>query len=165
LRGAPKNQMATTTRKKRNMLRLAVELGVSRTTLRMHLAKEGAPQKDADGLYDVEECRAWLQGSSNANVEGSEIRDLRAKKLRMEVEEMERENAVARGELVKKSEIAPAIIAFNETLASELEQIFAVELPQKYQGLDVIECRALNIAAIDRVMKALKEGQWPIVVR
>lgn len=157
--------MATTIPKKRNLLRTAVELGVSRVTLRTHLAKEGAPQKDADGLYDVEACRAWLQGSSRANVEGSELHDLRAKKLRMEVEQMERENEVARGDLVKKSEITPAIIAFNETLASELEQIFAVELPQKYQGLDVIECRTLNIAGIDRVMKALKEGQWPIVVR
>lgn len=157
--------MATTTAKKLNLLRTAVALKVARVTLRTHLAKDGAPTKDAAGLYDVEACRAWLQRESSANTEGGELRTLRAKKLRMETDQMEIELGKERGELVKKSEIVPAIAAFNSTLTADLEQEFVIELPQKCRGKTPAEIQVMTGAAVERVLAKLKAGQWALGIR
>lgn len=146
-------------------VKLAVKLGLSRTTLQKYLAQDGAPKANAAGLFDVAKVRAWIAEHSSANVEGSAMRDLRSRKLQLEIEAQEHELRRKRGESIYKAEIAPAIAAFNAELAINLKQKFEIELPQKYRGKNLVECQQINAAAVDFVMERLRAGQWALGIQ
>jgi predicted transcriptional regulator len=143
-------------------LALARELKLSRTTVQKYLGQDGAPKADKEGRYDKAAVADFIAKQGSANVEGSEMRNLRARKLRAETEQLEAELAARRGETITKSEIAPAIAAFNVELTANLRQKFELELPGRYKGKGMVECQQMNAAAIDWILERLKAGQWAL---
>lgn len=141
--------------------KLAAALGVSRTTLDGYLAKPGAPSADRKRTYDVAEARAFLVAEGKRGVAGSEQSDLRSRKLRLEVEEIERKLAIERGDLIRASDLAPTIGAFNAQLMADLAQM-EIELPPRCHGKDRIQIAALVAEWRDRILRNLKAGQWAL---
>lgn len=141
---------------------LVRELKLSRTTVQKYLTQDGAPQPDPRTGYDVEKVRAHIAEQGSGSVEGSEVAQLRAQKQRLEIEEMEDARLLRRGELVKKSQIAPAVAAYNAGLTADLRQKFEIELPAKYKGRGMVECQQMNAEAVDWILARLKSGQWAL---
>ena len=141
---------------------LARTLNLARATVLKYLAMPGAPRPGKHRRYDRHEVAKWIAANGSANVEGSEMRGLRALKLRLETEALEHEMKAKRGETITKAEIAPAIAAFNTELTVNLRQKFEIELPQKYRGKKQVECQQINAEAVDFILKRLKDGQWAL---
>jgi hypothetical protein len=154
--------MSKTDAKKVTKSDLVRVLKLSRTTVQKYLLQDGAPKPDPKTGYDVAAVRNYIAEHGSGNVEGSEVNQLRAQKQRLEIEEMEDARLLRRGELVKKSQIAPAVAAYNAGLTADLRQKFEIELPGKYKGRGMVECQQMNAEAIDWVLKRLKEGQWAL---
>lgn len=144
--------------------KLAAELGVSRTTLDGYLARAGAPRPDKKKKFDVAEARAFLVAEGKGGVAGSEAGELRARKLRLEVEELERAYALEKGDLVRASDLAPTIAAFNTQLMADLAQM-EIELPPRCHGKDRIQIAALVAEWRDRILRNLKAGQWALATK
>lgn len=154
--------MPKKTTNKLTKMALSNALGIARSTLYRYLALAGAPTADAKGLYDPVVVASWVTANAPRAMDDGVIQELRTRKLRIEVERLERENAIARSELVRKSDIEPAIRGFTASVTAALEQIMVIELSQKVAGLDAIDCRKLCEESVDRLITELKAGQWAL---
>jgi hypothetical protein len=141
---------------------LAKELGISRVTLDEYLNRPDAPQADDAGAFSVEDTASYIAVNGVKAVNSTEMRRLKEARERIRVEREELELAELRGRLVDKATIEPQIAAVCTLLVTTLQQIFEGELPPKYPGKTVVECREMNAAAIDRVMRQLKAAYAPL---
>ncbi len=143
---------------------LAVELGITRRTLDEYLNRSDPPppQPDADGEYSVEDTATYIAVNGAKAVTSAEMRRLREARERIRVEREEMELAELRGRLVDKETIEPQIAAACAIFGAALRQIFESEMPAKYQGKSVVDCRILNEQGVDRVMRQLKEAHLPL---
>ncbi len=136
-------------------------------TLGRNLALPDAPRPDEHMRWDYEDVRAWClkvktdgRHAAPTATKGSELRE---KLLEAELEAKAFDLGVKRGQFIERTQIKPAVTAFNTQLTDDLRAKFEFELPSKYAGKNLIECQQLNVAAIDYVLRRLKEGQAPVL--
>lgn len=145
-----------------NITRLAEAIKVDRKTVSKWLAEPGAPKPDQHKRFDVAAADAWIKAQSPKIGASEEVKRLREWILKMEAEDMDLTLRQRRGELVKKSEIEPAITSFTSALVEHMRAKFEFELPGKYEGKTTEERAALNAQAIDFVLTQLKAGTAPL---
>lgn len=137
---------------------IARKVGLSRQTVSKYLNSEGAPEPELDGNYEPMIASYFVGVSHARTMESPAVARMRERKMEIELAQLEREEALARRELIPKKSIRPSIAAVMMRLTTSLRSVFERELPTKYQGRKPIECAELNANAIDRVLRTFKEG-------
>ena len=113
-----------------NKSQLAKEFKISRPVVIARLKEAEAPKPDADGLFHVEQCRAYIADVSarktrgNAAVAGTGIAFQRERKLVLECESLAHELQVAKGEVVAKSEIGAVLLPIISEIHNLMRQAF-----------------------------------------
>lgn len=149
-------------------LPLADALGINRKTLTRYLNSPGAPLPDEEGTWSVEAARIFCARKSdealagNTAVSETEISKLRSQKIRMEIEHSRWEFEKARGEYIHRSEIAATLWALMAEENEMYRQAFEHELPFKYKGKSSVECQQMNIEALDRIARRVRDGCLPL---
>ena len=106
----------------RTRVALAAALGVDRGTLRRYLAR-GMPTC-ADGGFDVDACRAWIEARGNRPGSVWRTRKLRAAALRAEFS-----LALARGDLIPVAAVEREQVRWVDELVTALEALPAKLTP------------------------------------
>lgn len=139
---------------------IALRAGIDRETVSKYLGLAGAPKPDARMRFHYKRAMEWIGKTAPRLSAGNneEMRALRESLLRMDVEERAIELGVKKGQFIERAKIKPAIDAVMGKLTVDLQDVFERELPGKYKGRTSIECVELNAAAVDRVLKRMREG-------
>src|SRR4051812_33615003 len=101
----PTKPLADPNRMTRNAIALVI--GMAPSLVARKLALPGAPQPDANRKYDFKEVEAWLAANSKwaASTATPKARELKDRKLELEVEEQELRMALIRGDSIRKADV------------------------------------------------------------
>jgi hypothetical protein len=142
---------------------IGTKSGIDRGTLTKYLSMQGAPDPDEAGRFDYGAVLRWVQQNSKTAHGSAEIRSLKEQLLRTEAEAKAFDLGVKKGAYVEREKIEPTIAAFMASLTADLQAKFELELPAKYEGKTLAERTELNAAAVDFVLKRLRDGAKPLV--
>lgn len=139
---------------------LARALKVSRPTLDGYLNRREPPPPapNSSRQYDRDAVSAYIAAVRQAEGETKTLSQLRAEKLRMDMEAAREEQARTRGQYVHIDEARKTIEALMVELGGLLRQKFEYELPARYVGKDAVECAALNATAVDTIVLRFRQG-------
>lgn len=139
---------------------LAAQLGISRVTLDEYLNRKTPPppKPDKAGAYSVDDVAHYIEVNGAKAVSTEEMRRLREALLRMDVEERAIQIGIRKGEIIERAKVRPGIEAVMGRLTADLQAKFEQELPSKYGGRTGLQCAELNAAAVDWVLRRMKEG-------
>ncbi len=136
---------------------ISKRIGMDRGTLAKYLAMEGAPGPDAAHRYSLAAVKAWFDANSPKS-NTAEMRTLKEAQARLELEKSKLELDIMKNRYHLKSDIRPGIEAVMSRHSADLVSVFEGELPPKCAGKTTNEIRELMAAAVDRVMRRMKEG-------
>lgn len=145
---------------------IALRSGIDRETVAKYLAMKGAPEPDQKMRFSYKEALEWIDKSApraGAGANNEETKKLKNALLRAQVAMAEIELANLSGGSVSREKIVPAVAAFCTQLTQDMQLKFENELPPRYSGRTTIECQEMNAAAVDWVLRRLKEGAQPLV--
>jgi hypothetical protein len=142
---------------------LARRLGSSGRTVAAYLDDyEDAPKPDADRRYSFADVKAHIARHSARLGSTPTMLKMKERLLALRVSEAERAEAVAAGQYILAKDIEPQVAKVCSELTRNLQAVFEGELPSRYIGRSVVECRELNANGVDRVIAAMKSGLAPI---
>ncbi|MBS0328235.1 MAG: hypothetical protein JSR30_00150 [Proteobacteria bacterium] len=143
---------------------LAKLTGLALSYVQTAMAKPGAPMPDAKRRYDVAEAKAFLEENAKwaAGAMTPQTKQLKQRKLELELEEAEHKAAIRRGSVISKDEVKATIAALGIELFQMIKRKFVDELPSLYQGKTEVERRQLNEAAYNAICTSFREGALKI---
>jgi hypothetical protein len=133
-------------------------IGISASTLQVHLGKPGAPKPNRVGHYPIEATKQWVEQNADWAAIGSNLRQMRERKLEMELESKKFEFELRKGKFIAKEDVERSLIPLVQEIDELYRQKFELVLPSQYQGKNVIECQQLNAAARDEIALRFKSG-------
>ena len=123
---------------------IAELLSCTRKTARVHLHRDGAPPRGTDGLYDRTLALRFLRGSiSKGGAGGSQLEQLRVRRLQIEIERAELELARSRGEVFERASIRPALQMMVSEFQEGLYERFTRQAPVRCVGKNITEVTLL----------------------
>ena len=131
--------------------------GISRTTVGRYLLSGDAPRAHR-GLYDKAEALQFLRTHVATAGRSPELERLRTRKLELEIQKVEHELAVAKGETVSKAAIVEPFRVLIAELQEGMREKFERALPPRLVGKSQIEIQLMLTEACDALVHALKVG-------
>lgn len=153
---APRSQLGVGDKLTRTQI--SKRLGMDRGTLAKYLGMEGAPKPDERNRYSLKAVEAWREANALRIGNTQEMRTIKEAQARLELQKSELEFGIMQNRYVPRTEIRPGIEAVMGRLTVDMTAIFEGEIPPKCAGKTTIEIRELMAAAVDRVLKRMKEG-------
>jgi hypothetical protein len=136
---------------------IALRCGHDREIVTKYLAMEGAPKPDEKMRFSYKEALAWIQAQSpRLGANAVEIQKMREAKMRLELESLEHDMRVKRGQYIDKSRIAAVFTVVNQSLTAKMRDVFEKEIPPRLEGRTQTERTTILAEGIDRVLKSLK---------
>lgn len=118
---------------------------------------DGAPKPDDKMRYSYKAALAWIhEQSPRIGANSTEVQKMREAKLRLELEEMEHDMRVKRGQYIEKSRIAGVFTIVNSSLTAKMREVLEKEIPPKMEGRTHVERTQILADAVDRILKSLK---------
>jgi hypothetical protein len=147
---------------------IAIQLKLAPASVRHYMGLAGAPLPDDRMKYDLKECRDYLalrmpQYHAGLAAPGAAPEDLKSRKMLLEIKELERQEALASGQMLPRSEVLDTLGALAAEMAALIRQKFEHELPSKYQGKNEVERRQLNVKAVEEIDQAMRAGSARVV--
>lgn len=148
-----------------NRFAISKRLGMSASRVRYYMNLPDAPMPDAQMCYDLDEVRKFIDSKTTRFHKGLRPPgavapiDLKQEKLQLEIAKLKREEALRSGEVILVRDVLETI----EQIIVEVEGIykskFEHELPSKYRGKTEVECRELNVKALQEAARTFREGK------
>jgi hypothetical protein len=136
---------------------IALRAQIDRESVTKYLAMEGAPKPDAQMRFSYKAALAWIQSQSpRLGTNSTEMQKMREAKMRLELEELDHDMRVKRGQYIDKSRIAGVFSVVNRSLTSKMREVFEKEIPPRLEGRNHIERASILAEAVDRVLNAVK---------
>ena len=99
----------------------------------------------------------YLRGSiAKGGAGGSQLEQLRVRRLQIEIERAELELARSRGEVFERASIRPVLQMLVSEFQAGLFEKFENELPPRYVGKGQVECSLMNRDACDELIHKWK---------
>jgi hypothetical protein len=139
---------------------IALRSGIDRETVSKYLGMADAPKPDKKMRFHYKQAMEWIGKTAPRVASGNneEMRTLREALLRMDVEARALELGVTKGQFIERAKIRPGIENVMGRLTVDLQSVLEEETPPKLVGKNVTEIRQIIAAALDRVLKRVKEG-------
>lgn len=133
---------------------LAKILGITKEALNRHVHKPDAPAiGDVDGWFE------FLAAHGRSGTSSQELRsEVAAERLRLakwQADRAEREERVARGELVPRGTVLAGLKEGVGHLFAVLDRVLCNEMPPSIEGLDVLQIRLRVAAELERAKSEL----------
>lgn len=139
---------------------LAKALGVDRKTIQRHLNVDGCPGRLTDGRYNLHEWRTWLRFHGKKGGKGADKNALECKRLLLIIERQQLDNAIARGEYSKNSDIEGFYAEFAYQMRNLLDAMPG-QLAPDVVSLDVPGAERVIRNAVEAVKAKISAGEWP----
>ena len=152
----------------KTMVRLAEVLGCSRRSIQKWRKEyPDAPKPRANSTHDIREWREFMERNALKGMGGDDEgaqeelseRELKARKLMVEIEIKEEKLAVDRGENIPRDRVVEFFGAKVAEVTSLLQTKLCGELPQKAAGRDVIEIKMIAQGIVDEIVEGLHRGE------